>query len=385
MPTIYELIENKTIKELKPLCKKNKIKNYSKMKKKELVDVLYNNYMELYKNKVSIETRDDIFKNVYNIFNDILNDEIKLMYKLEMRENKYINSYNIEDIIADEDGEVMWYLVSLNLHLTEETIEKYKDELWWDEICRTYKSISIDFIEKYKDYTYMEWREISLNHNLSEDIIDKYKDELYWWELSKNPYLSLRMIEKYKYKIDEEEQLYWDNIALYNYHLNNDFIDKYKDKFLKNKLTKSYLDRNDYLNEKVFDVDEEKKYIEKFKKITYENITDDFVGVVMVNASYRTKKYMIEKYIDKINIRNLFYRYSHYTSSQLYAYQRIIQKKQINLIKDELIEIAYCPDRVVDWCMSECEKKRIKKYFKNDKPRTFMIRVKRNRRKPKNI
>ena len=75
---------------------------------------------------------------------------------------------------------------------------------------------------------------------------------------------------------------------------------------------------------------------------------------------------IIIKYIDKLDIyniiSNILYRNYHYLSK---TYIKKEQKKQFNLIKDELLAVALYPDRVVDWCMCKEEQDEINKYFKN--------------------
>ena len=94
---------------------------------------------------------------------------------------------------------------------------KYSDKLDWDCISRN-PNISMDMLEKYPDKPW-NWNTISCNPNITMDIIEKYPDNPWdWYRISCNPFnyekelFIEKRIKEYlaSYRI---QQYYWKSIC----------------------------------------------------------------------------------------------------------------------------------------------------------------------------
>ena len=276
MTTIKGYVSTMNVKELKGLCKKHKIKRYSRLVKNQLVDIIYDKYIELYDIQ-KLKKYNTIYENINFAFNDII-PNINTKLTQDKKIDYYRDTYDIEGAKkylenGDTNGRHRC-AISMNHNLTYDIIVKSKDifEDWfgsyscWHNISKYYSYLSIDFIEEFKDS--INWRQLIMNHNLTDEIILKYQDKIKWTKLSKNPCLSLELIEKYINNVDnmrtknkEIEDKYTKNITIYlkvlnnilknNANLNIEFIYKYFDEIdnhedivLKNLLKNPYAPDN---------------------------------------------------------------------------------------------------------------------------------------------
>jgi len=132
----------------------------------------------------------------------------------------FINNWqNIkaEDISFSIDE---WIEISKYQYLSEDFIEKYKNEVYWGCIS-AYQSLSEDFIERYQDK--VNWCWISMHQSLSEEFIEKHENKVYWNCISRYQSLSEEFIEKYKDKLN------WGYISKCQ-SLSEKFIYKHQDK-----------------------------------------------------------------------------------------------------------------------------------------------------------
>ena len=248
------------VKELKGLCKKHKIKRYSKLSKCQLVDIIYDKYIELYDIQ-KLKKYNTIYENINFAFND-LHSTIHTTLVEDEKINYYRDTYDIEDAITyiengDNNGRYRC-AISMNNNLTYDILVKYKDsfedlfgsDLWWYNISAHYPYLCIDFIEEFKDS--INWGQLATNYNLTDEIIIKYQDKFCWTKLTRNASLSLEVIDKYMNNIDNMKtknqeiednfmrlsednftkhihKVVWYNILLKNSNLNVGFISKYLD------------------------------------------------------------------------------------------------------------------------------------------------------------
>lgn len=127
---------------------------------------------------------------------------------------------------ADYYDAVCWDKIS-GYKLTEEFIEKYKDNLYWDIICR-YQDLSEDFILRNKSY--IKWNKLPIsrykysdkfimnvilpnvteryaivnlidNGTISEYMLNNINNPEIWKQISYNCNLSMEFIKKYKNKL----------------------------------------------------------------------------------------------------------------------------------------------------------------------------------------
>lgn len=110
--------------------------------------------------------------------------------------------------------------ISSNKSLSEEFIEKYKEYLDWHSISSR-QILSEDFIEKYKDY--VDWELVSCFQHLSEDFIEKHIDLLTFEFISHHQKLSEDFMERNSEYID------WPCISM-TQRLSEDFIERHLEK-----------------------------------------------------------------------------------------------------------------------------------------------------------
>jgi len=85
---------------------------------------------------------------------------------------KYIKGNRLTDL--------SWYYIVSTQKLSEQFIEKYKDNLEWRKVCR-YQDLSEKFIEKYKDKVY--WSIIIESQKISQSFIDRHIDKIDYIQL----------------------------------------------------------------------------------------------------------------------------------------------------------------------------------------------------------
>ena len=95
-----------------------------------------------------------------------------------------------------------WSKLSKDEILSEEFIKTYAEFLDWANIC-TFQKLSENLIRDYLQY--INWNCLSACQELSEEFIEEFLDKLnieYVFRYNKN--LSLKIIEKYAYKIKSD-------------------------------------------------------------------------------------------------------------------------------------------------------------------------------------
>jgi len=150
------------------------------------------------------------------------NLDIGLIILYQDIDEKLINKY-----IKDSNKNIIGSLIG-NKILTEEFMEKHKDDLDWYQVSIT-QNLSEEFIIKYMEY--FSYKTISIYQKLSEEFIEKYIDELDIDLLSLNQDLSERFIEKNISKINFKK-----------YSLNKYLNLKYFDRLDKKMLLDNILD-----------------------------------------------------------------------------------------------------------------------------------------------
>ena len=374
MTTIEEYISFLKVKELKGLCKKHKIKRYSRLVKKELVDIIYDKYIELYDIQ-KLKKYNTIYENINFAFNDLHSTINTTLVVQDEKINYYRDTYDIEDAIIsyiDYYRNKIWHdnrnmdAIFMNNNLTYDILVKYKDSFvempggswwFWRKISKYYSYLSIDFIEEFKDNIQFRW--LSENHNLTDEIIIKYKDEFCWTEVTTPESLSLELIEKYMNNIDNM------NMKTKIQKIKNNFIRKLKKYMTIDTYIRADIDRNAIMGYDENDVlccDN----VDKYKDVLNWNKL-----ILVRHVPYNIFSYIINNYIDKLPIDIVIgnKRFKEYCSNvnyhNSYAYKRQQQRKQMEIIEEELIETAWSPNRMFDWCLCEEEKSRIKNNFTN--------------------
>ena len=125
-----------------------------------------------------------------------------------------------EEFIEKYADDVDWENISIYQKLSETFIEKHSDEIDWEYIS-TYQKLSEKFIEKHSDE--VDWQGVSYRQKLSENFIGKHIDDVDWLGIYKYQKLSEGFIEKYAGKV------IWHYASMYQ-KLSENFIRKYKNK-----------------------------------------------------------------------------------------------------------------------------------------------------------
>ena len=119
----------------------------------------------------------------------------------------------------EKNNSKMWFDISRNNLLSEEFIDKYKDDLDIKEILETKPNLSEDFIENnIEDYgNWSSWFNICQNSKLSEDFMEKHKNNIHWSVVSSHQTLSE------DFMLRNKDYLSWFDICQYQ-KLSIDFI-----------------------------------------------------------------------------------------------------------------------------------------------------------------
>ena len=125
-----------------------------------------------------------------------------------------------EKFIEKYADNVDWDNISIFQKLSENFINQYSNMVNWCFICK-YQKLSESFIEKYADE--VDWLYVSIHQQLSENFINKYSDMVDWENISIYQKLSETFIEKYAGEVD------WWTVSIYQ-QLSENFIRKYKNK-----------------------------------------------------------------------------------------------------------------------------------------------------------
>lgn len=83
-----------------------------------------------------------------------------------------LNPYITLEIINKYTEDILWDVLSCNNSLSPLIIDKFKDKLNWNFVCRYNKYINENFIEKHDER--IVFSELSRNHWLSRELVNKY-------------------------------------------------------------------------------------------------------------------------------------------------------------------------------------------------------------------
>tara|TARA_R100000951_G_scaffold51727_1_gene43594 strand:+ start:300 stop:833 length:534 start_codon:yes stop_codon:yes gene_type:complete len=163
MTTFYDYFSAKTIKTLKELCKKNKIKRYSKLRKKELVNIVYEKYIQLYDIQ-KLKKDKSIYENVFIGFCDAMPNNQMILDMIYKNKNTHDNLKQIVNNKNDKNNKnTISQFIDIDNYINDNdndilccvNIEKYKDVLNWDKLIsdrsvpyKIYSYIIINYIHK---------------------------------------------------------------------------------------------------------------------------------------------------------------------------------------------------------------------------------------------
>jgi hypothetical protein len=140
--------------------------------------------------------------NVSKFLSNIKKDNRLKYYMKGLSSNSNVNSKDIENNI-DLDWD--WNLVSKNINLSSEFIQKYIYKLNWENLSLN-PTIDIDFIESTLNDLPWDFRKLSKNPNLNLKFIEKYIDHFDFDYLSENIFLYNDFIYKKNIEQDIEKR-----------------------------------------------------------------------------------------------------------------------------------------------------------------------------------
>lgn len=266
--------------------------------------------------------------NLYNILYDG-NNEIDISFL-----DRLVHYYSLKNK-NDDNYICLCAYASSYPNLPEWFIDKWKDFLYWCDIC-TKQKLSEEFIENH--YSYIYWTEVCLHQELSDSFIEKYKDKINWSFVSCQPLsekfinihlanLDLDFICKHQ-KLSESfmdnyrNLLNWKIICNYQY-LSEEFIESHLgyidwDRIcLKQKLSEEFIKKyNGLLNWDI--IAEHQKLSEEF----IENNFDEFTWKICVYQKLSEK--FIKKNINRLDL-NLVSKYQKLPNDFFQNYKDKIQ------------------------------------------------------------
>lgn len=126
--------------------------------------------------------------------------------------NKHLNKF-INDYL---DKHYVWTVIPQTQRVSEQFIEKWKDKINWEEVCR-YQKLSSKFLDEHTKY--LIWEIVEYNQDLEEWFIEEHIDKLNFDKLLTRQNLSQKFMEKYSNRINWLESLhfYWDSSTNYTY------------------------------------------------------------------------------------------------------------------------------------------------------------------------
>jgi len=212
--------------------------------------------------------------------------------------------------------------LSKNENITMEDIHKNMDIEWdWMGGVSKNPNLTLDFVRKHIDKQWWSFYDIAMNRNITmkniSDNIDLFIDVPYIWSyISMNPNLTIEFVKKH---IDKE--WCWFNITV-NENITMDDI--YKNKELP--WDWNYISLNKNIN------------------------CDDIIRLLSENGDNKKHLWLIS---------NNHFKY--YDRTKVICYWKNMEertyKEKNAVIKNELLEVSWKPERVIDWCLDIDERK----------------------------
>ena len=109
----------------------------------------------------------------------------------------FVNKY-MDVIMSHDDPDYIWEIISHNIKLSNEFIDKFNQQIRWDMIIEN--KLSPEILYKYQDR--INWKTASKTQKIPEDLIIKYADKVDWKDISKYQTLSEDFLLRYKDKLD---------------------------------------------------------------------------------------------------------------------------------------------------------------------------------------
>lgn len=307
------------------------------------------------------------FSSVNQYFNDFIDG------------SKYINLQDVENNPTDPWD---WnYLLSIHPDLTGEFVMKFIDKSWnFYQIAKN-QNIKPDFIQSQLiPRNIVDWLSFSNNKNITTDFIEKYIDKPWnWCAVAYNKNITLDFIDKH---FDKN----WDWIYIFNnFLITDEFIEKNLTN-IENQDLFHYLSKNKFLTVETVKKFKQYKWDWHYllmKTDMYEWIIDEKImideKVLNVNDNKKINVYIdwlckynpyltfefLQKHLDMININNICY--NNFIISDHVLQKRIDAKRRerFEMIREELMNVSWHPDRFMQWCLDEDELKSIKQQFVN--------------------
>jgi hypothetical protein len=144
---------------------------------------------------------------------------------LRMTNKMEKNLENNIDKLAEEQSDYgyFWSRLSYNEILSEDFIEKHKEDLDMGKVMINVRNLSEKFIEEnIEDHdNWSVWHNICTNSKLSEDFISRHKDKVLWSDICRYQELSEEFMVEHKDKIDWFIALEHQKVSI-NFILNNE-------------------------------------------------------------------------------------------------------------------------------------------------------------------
>ena len=133
-----------------------------------------------------------------------------------------------EGMMLEVMKEEAWKDISRHFGFTLQMLEKYQNQLDWDEISGNVQIVwTVEMLDKFKKrINWTELSELCDESLLTLEIVERFKDYFDWKALSRNSSLPISIVEEYPNLID------WKEIIRYCYSenstiLTHEFFEKY--------------------------------------------------------------------------------------------------------------------------------------------------------------
>ena len=134
-----------------------------------------------------------------------------------------------EGVVAQMMKTEAWSNVSRSFPFSEAQLEKYQDNVDWDEISSNHSIMwTASLLDKFKKR--INWTKLSGNlqrQNMTIELLEKFKDNIDWEELSQHDYITLEIIDHFV------DYINWKSL-INNYWCENwcseEFVKKYSDR-----------------------------------------------------------------------------------------------------------------------------------------------------------
>jgi len=295
--------------------------------------------------------------------------------------SKYIN---LKDVENNPNEPWDWnYLLSKHPDLTGEFVVKFNDKPWnFYQIAKN-QNIKPDFIESQLiPRNIVDWKSFSTNKNITTEFLEKHIDKPWnWCAVAYNNHITLDFIDKH-FERD------WDWIYIFNHF---EITDEFIEKNLVNKNNQelfNYLSKNKFLTVKTVQkfkhckwdwhylllktdmykwiIDEQIRILidESILKVNEDKIINVYIQWLCKYNPYITYEFL-EKHMDMININNICYNNFIISDHVLQKRMDAKRRERVELIREELMNVSWHPDRFMLWCLDEDELKSIKQQFVN--------------------